>query len=146
MKRIILKYLNRNFPLVEGGYRDMSKIDYVYDDMVYALVKHVNYIFDDDYNILVNNWCKEFQYKFYFKKGSVECWRKNNQWHREDGPAKIFHGDGEEWWLNGLRHRVDGPAVTYADGKKKWYRHGKLIFKHGKTGFSYEISRQKFSY
>ena len=55
-----------------------------------------------------------------FGNGS-KAWFKDNQYHREDGPA-IEHGNGTKFWhQNGKRHREDGPAVEWADGIKEWY-------------------------
>lgn len=37
---------------------------------------------------------------------------KDDQFHREDGPAREWIEDSSfEWWLNGKLHNVDGPAV-----------------------------------
>jgi len=31
-------------------------------------------------------------------------WRLDNQLHRIDGPAVIYHNGTQEWWLNGKLH------------------------------------------
>jgi len=48
-------------------------------------------------------------------------YRKNNMFHREDGPAIEYPGVSKQWWLNDRLHRIDGPAVENADGYKAWY-------------------------
>lgn len=45
-----------------------------------------------------------------------EYWKLNNEYHREDGPARIFYyKDGsicsKSYYTNGKYHREDGPAV-----------------------------------
>ena len=46
---------------------------------------------------------------------------KNDNLHREDGPA-IEYPNGEKYWfINGLSHREDGPTVEFADGRKSWH-------------------------
>ncbi len=80
----------------------------------------------------------------------AEVWYKNDQLHREDGPACIepdgtqswylcgllhriggpalIRSDGtEEWWLNGVRHREDGPAVEGSDGTREWHIRGSRV-------------------
>jgi hypothetical protein len=48
-------------------------------------------------------------------------WYKNNQLHRDRGPA-IERSNGAKWWyVKGKRHRLDGPAVEYNDGSKEWW-------------------------
>jgi hypothetical protein len=38
---------------------------------------------------------------------------KNDEYHREDGPA-VEHTDGfKAYWLNGILHRIDGPTLCY---------------------------------
>jgi hypothetical protein len=56
-------------------------------------------------------------------------WYRNNEWHREDGPAIEDAGDGSKsWFLNGQLHREDGPAIEYADGSSSgWFRNGMLL-------------------
>ena len=55
--------------------------------------------------------------------GTLE-WRRHGLLHREDGPA-VERADGTlEWWRHGLLHREDGPAVERADGTLEWWRDG----------------------
>ena len=54
-----------------------------------------------------------------------ECWFKDGQFHRDDGPA-ISHTYGSQSpYKNGRLHRLDGPAVIYSDGRKQWWFHNK---------------------
>jgi len=55
----------------------------------------------------------------------------NNNWHRLNGPARIW-SDGSEWWYkNNLMHRLDGPALIEKNTKnvefKNWYYEGNKI-------------------
>jgi hypothetical protein len=54
------------------------------------------------------------------------CWYKNDQLHRENGPAYIDDKGNKEWYYEGRLHREDGPAGEYVDGCKQWWRHGIL--------------------
>ena len=57
----------------------------------------------------------------------TKYWYRNDQLHREDGPA-IEYADGTKYWYrNGQLHREDGPAIEYADGTKWWYFRGEQI-------------------
>ena len=39
----------------------------------------------------------------------------------------VVTADGtKQWWRNDERHREDGPAIEHADGRKYWYRNGEL--------------------
>lgn len=62
---------------------------------------------------------------------------KDDNRHREDGPAEICYEDQElktvveeNYWLNGKLHREGGPAyIEYADGEvvyEEWATNGKL--------------------
>lgn len=51
---------------------------------------------------------------------------KNNELHREDGPAIDCVNGFQAWFLEGVRHREDGPAVIF-DDNKFWYFRGKPI-------------------
>ncbi len=56
----------------------------------------------------------------------TQCWYKEDNLHREDGPA-IIKPDGEQrWFKEGKIHREDGPAVICSDGSQYWYKEGKL--------------------
>lgn len=80
----------------------------------------------------------------------TEFWYKDDDLHREDGPAVIVNGGTtKEWWLNGvrhreggpafinkvttswwrngLRHREDGPAIIKYNDYQEWYINGKKI-------------------
>jgi hypothetical protein len=52
---------------------------------------------------------------------------KNNQVHREDGPAIETASGDKFWYLNDKRHRIDGPAIEYVSGYRYWYFNGKEI-------------------
>jgi len=54
-------------------------------------------------------------------------WYKDDQYHREDGPAMEWDDGDKMWFLNGDMHRVDGPAAIFADGDQEWYLHGKQL-------------------
>lgn len=56
----------------------------------------------------------------------VQYWYRNGQLHREDSPAIIFPGLGEEWWLHGRLHREDGPAIEFISGYRVWSFRGKF--------------------
>jgi len=73
----------------------------------------------------------------------VEEWYRNDELHREDGPAWVARSpDGtviEEWWYkNGRLHREDGPAhvVRSPDGTviEGWYRNGITHREDGPAG------------
>ena len=64
-----------------------------------------------------------------FSKFGHEYWYKNNELHREDGPACTRSDGSKYWFLNGKRHRLDGPAIINSDGKKEWWINGKLLTK-----------------
>jgi len=55
---------------------------------------------------------------------------EDDNYHREDGPAVIYHGghgwyhEAEAWYKHGELHREGGPAVVGQDGAKFWYRDG----------------------
>lgn len=48
-----------------------------------------------------------------------------NQIHRTNGPARIWHHGAEDWHLFGRYHRYYGPAVSWSGSN--WILHGKLI-------------------
>ena len=54
----------------------------------------------------------------------TERWYKDDQLHREDGPALEFVNGNKEWYLNGHLHRESGPAVEWASGLTEWYYKG----------------------
>ena len=52
-------------------------------------------------------------------------WRNSKkEYHRIDGPARVWPNYSKEWWVNGHIHRIDGPAVENATGDKFWHRNG----------------------
>ncbi len=60
--------------------------------------------------------------------GGDKFWYKDDQLHREDGPAIEFALGRSKWWYKyGKIHREDGPAVENFDGINIWYYHGKCI-------------------
>ena len=59
-------------------------------------------------------------------KGNKE-WYKDDQRHREDGPAIEYAHGSKYWYKEGKRHRLDGPAVEFVTGTKYWYYQGKHI-------------------
>ena len=69
------------------------------------------------------------------KNGLIEyangdkAWYKNDELHREDGPAVECSDGSKVWYKNDKLHREDGPAIEWADGDKYWYKNGKLIMK-----------------
>lgn len=54
-------------------------------------------------------------------------WYRRGELHRKDGPAVILPSGYEEWWENGQTHRLGGPAVTYSSGDKEWWENGRYI-------------------
>ena len=54
-----------------------------------------------------------------------KAWYRNGLLHRDDGPTVEWADGDKEWWRNGQRHREDGPAVEYANGTKEWWQNGK---------------------
>jgi len=59
----------------------------------------------------------EYENKFWKNK-------KNNEYHRLDGPAVEYTNGYKQWCINGVLHREDGPAVIFSNGFKKWYFNG----------------------
>ncbi len=51
-------------------------------------------------------------------------WYKNDELHREDGPAVEYSNGDKSWFKNGQLHREDGPAIEDANGDKSWYKNG----------------------
>jgi hypothetical protein len=47
-------------------------------------------------------------------------WRKNEQLHRENGPAVEAANGDKYWYINGKIHREDGPAVKQSYNDKKY--------------------------
>jgi hypothetical protein len=59
-------------------------------------------------------------------KGRID-WCLNGKVHRENGPAVTLPDGTQQWRQDGKLHRTDGPAIERSDGRKEWYIHGKLI-------------------
>ena len=56
-------------------------------------------------------------------------WYKNDELHREDGPAIIWEDGTKLWCQNGQRHRTDGPAIEHYSGDKHWFYEGEQAIK-----------------
>ena len=41
------------------------------------------------------------------KFGTISYYNDNNEFHREDGPAKEYRNGDKFWWINGKPHRED---------------------------------------
>jgi hypothetical protein len=55
-----------------------------------------------------------------------EYWKnENNQFHCEDGPAKLYVTGRNEYWLHDKLHRINGPAIIRADGTQLWFNNGR---------------------
>lgn len=61
---------------------------------------------------------------------------KDNQLHREDGPAQFDHHGNYTYYLHGLEHRVDGPA-SFHFGTKTWKQKGKYYRRGGQPVIEY---------
>jgi len=59
-----------------------------------------------------------------YEDGAKE-WYRDNQLHREDGPAIELADGTKAWYYEDELHRADGPAIEYPDGNKRWYYNGK---------------------
>ena len=64
----------------------------------------------------------EYTVKVY-KDGSKH-WFKDNQLHREDGPALEYANGSKCWYRYDQRHREDGPAIEHSTGNRSWYLNG----------------------
>lgn len=65
-----------------------------------------------------------------FKNSDNTAYYKNNQLHREDGPAIEWKNGSKHWYFHGLLHRTDGPAIDLFAPYlgytiKKWSINGK---------------------
>ncbi len=74
--------------------------------------------------------------------GTIYYRNKNDELHREKGPAVIYTDGGcsyylnnelrrtisfagiQRWSKNGQYHREDGPAVILSDGTRIWFKNG----------------------
>ena len=46
---------------------------------------------------------------------------KDDEFHREDGPAVEWSDGTKYWYMNDRLHREDGPAMEWNSGWKAWY-------------------------
>lgn len=62
------------------------------------------------------------------KINGIQQWYKNGKLHNENGPATITgNQDGaQRWYINGELHREDGPAIKLENGETRWYINGSL--------------------
>jgi hypothetical protein len=65
--------------------------------------------------------------ELYEDDNGTKHWFLNGNYHREDGPAIIYHTGNKYWYLNGKRHREDGPAWEGYNGDKEYYLNGKYL-------------------
>ena len=66
-----------------------------------------------------------------YKIWSYQVWLKNNKYHRENGPARIFSNGDLQWFIDGKLHRDNGPARTFSNGDQQWFINGKLHRENG---------------
>jgi hypothetical protein len=57
----------------------------------------------------------------------INVWYINGKIHRDDGPAVEYVYGDKEWWYHGKLHRINGPAVETSNGHKEWFYHGKYV-------------------
>ena len=50
---------------------------------------------------------------------------KDDELHKEDGPAVIYANGIVEYRIEGKRHREEGPAVVHLDAKEEYWIDGK---------------------
>lgn len=60
---------------------------------------------------------------FTFHDGTKH-WYKDDNLHREDGPAVIYPNGARFWYINDQLHREDGPAAVHPNGNMSWFLHG----------------------
>lgn len=68
---------------------------------------------------------------FEVHKKYIEYWTKDEQPHREDGPAIITRDGSKKWYIDGKLHRENGPAIEWSSGKVEWHINGELHNKYG---------------
>jgi len=78
--------------------------------------------------------------------GGDKFWYKDDQLHREDGPAVEFVLSRSRWWYkNGRIHREDGPAVEGSGSLPNiWYYHGEYIKCNSQQEFERIIKLKAF--
>ena len=52
---------------------------------------------------------------------------KNDQLHRDNGPAIIDVNGNKKWYKYNQFHREDGPAIIHKNGSKEWWKNGVKI-------------------
>jgi|WetSurSiteA1Bulk_404760.scaffolds.fasta_scaffold135878_2 hypothetical protein len=55
----------------------------------------------------------------------IKIYYKDDQYHREDGPAIEWPDGDKQWYFEGKLHREDGPAIVWTDGGSGFYLMGK---------------------
>ena len=89
---------------------------------------------EEDFSILMNNVWVDRDNQPHREDGpasmagGMSAWWKHGKIHRDNGPALTWENGGEGWLIDGIYHREDGPA--YIDGAEKiqyWYINGKLV-------------------
>jgi len=68
-------------------------------------------------------WYKLQGYTIDAGEGRI-IWYLDNEYHRTDGPAVIYHNGTQWWYLNGKLHCTDGPAYIDANGTRSWWING----------------------
>lgn len=59
------------------------------------------------------------------RMGYVE-YRRNDAFHRKNGPARQWPSGAEAWHQYGTFHRENGPAITDKNGNCLWFLDGKV--------------------
>jgi hypothetical protein len=84
---------------------------------------------EDSFGILCpNEECESMDgtTKLVISIDQTKRWYKNDQLHREDGPAVEYPNGSKCWYKNGKRHREDGPAIECSNGYKERWVNGNL--------------------
>jgi len=58
----------------------------------------------------MNEWKTQGKYEVYLEN-DYKGWHFNNQWHREDGPAREWSSGSKEWFLNGKYYEEQGHKI-----------------------------------
>jgi hypothetical protein len=96
----------------------------------------------------------------------IQHWYKNDELHRDDGPAVVFPDGTQIWYKNGKLHRDDGPAIIngikmengietiqvehngpariLASGTQYWYQNGKCHREDGPAIINVDGSEEYF--
>ena len=59
--------------------------------------------------------------------GDKRYYNKENQLHREDGPAIEWADGSKYWYTNNKLHRKGEPAIELANGEKFWHSNGEFM-------------------